>query len=357
MSRFYSQIAGGIAPYVPGEQPRDRRYIKLNTNECPYPPSPAVRQVLREFDSADLRLYPDPDSLELRGAMAKLYGLDVKQVFAGGGSDEVLGYCFQAFGNPGDRVYFADITYGFYKVYADLFSQRYVEIALNGDFRINAEDYLGLDGNIYIANPNAPTGIALSRGEIERILKANPDRLVVVDEAYADFSVYSSCVPLLGQYDNLLVVQTFSKSRSLAGMRLGFAFGSPELMEGLERIKYSFNPYNIDRLSMAVGVASIQDEAYFAETVGRVVTTRIRATEQLERLGMNVLPSSANFLFASLPGVEGSSLYTGLRERGVLVRHFDKARIADFVRITVGTDAEIDRLVECLEEIKQNKGK
>ncbi|MFV0401095.1 MAG: histidinol-phosphate transaminase [Oscillospiraceae bacterium] len=357
MSRFYSQIAGGIAPYVPGEQPRDRRYIKLNTNECPYPPSPAVRQVLREFDSADLRLYPDPDALELRSAMAKLYGLDVKQVFAGGGSDEVLGYCFQAFGNPGDQVCFADITYGFYKVYADLFSQRYVEIPLDGSFRINVEDYLGLDGNLYIANPNAPTGIALSRGEIERILKANSDRLVVVDEAYADFSVYGTCVPLLGQYDNLLVVQTFSKSRSLAGMRLGFAFGSPELMEGLERIKYSFNPYNIDRLSMAVGVASIQDETYFAETVGRVVTTRIRTTEQLERLGMNVLPSSANFLFASLPGVEGSSLYTGLRERGVLVRHFDKGRIADFVRITVGTDAEMDRLVECLEEIKQNKGK
>jgi histidinol-phosphate aminotransferase len=350
-SRFLGETARGITPYVPGEQPRDQAYIKLNTNENPYPPSPKVREALAAFAEGDLRLYPDPDAALLTGEMARFYGLPGDMVFAAGGSDEALGYAFMAFADRGSRVYFPDITYGFYKVYADLFGLEARELPLREDFTIAAGDYFGLEGMIVLANPNAPTGLALARGEIEHILQENQNCLVLVDEAYADFAGGLSCVGLTARYGNLLVVQTFSKSRALAGMRLGFAFGQPGLIEGLNRIKYSFNPYNLDRISLVVGIASIRDFDYTKRTINAIINARDRTAESLTRLGFTVLPSRANFLFAAYPGIGGAALSQKLRERGILTRHFDKDRIRDFLRITVGTEEQMQTLTAALEQI------
>jgi histidinol-phosphate aminotransferase len=347
--KFLSDTARKITPYVPGEQPQDKKYIKLNTNECPYPPSPEVIGALADFVGADLRLYPDPDMKALCREMAEYYHVPESYVFAGGGSDEVLGFAFMAFCNRGSDVYFPDITYGFYKVYADLFGQNIHEIPLDESFCINPDDYINLRGAIFIANPNAPTGIALERGEIERILKANPGCLVVVDEAYADFAEDCSCVDLIGGYDNLLVVQTFSKSRALAGMRLGFGFGKPGLIDALNRIKYSFNPYNIDRVSQAVAIAAIRDHTYFKKITADIVATREQTAKTLTGMGFNVLPSRANFLFAAHSCIPGGELYAKLKERGILVRHFQKERISGFVRITIGTEDEMQTLISTIQ--------
>ena len=349
-SRFLSKATASLEPYAPGEQPRDQRYIKLNTNECPYPPSPKVALALQEASSGDLRLYPDPDATDLTAALAEYHGLSPRQALACGGSDEVLAYAFMAFFDRGDRVCFPDITYGFYQVYADLFGLEAVKIPLRQDFTLNVEDYLGLEGHIFIANPNAPTGIALAPGEIEKILRDDPRRLVVVDEAYADFAPGSSCMGLIGRYDNLLIVTTFSKSRALAGMRLGAGYGDPALISGMNRVKYSFNPYNLDRISMAVGIAGIQDQDYFNEIVGKILATRQRVAGRLGGLGFTVLPSSANFLFLCHPRLSGGELYSRLRENGILVRHFQKPRIQEYIRLTIGTDAEMDIFLQKVEE-------
>ncbi len=341
MSSFY-RVAGG-RPYVPGEQPQDKQYCKLNTNECPYPPSPLVAQAIG--DCSDLRLYPDPTSLNLRAAMATAYGLSPKQVFAGGGSDEVLAYCFMAFCRAGDTVVFPDITYGFYQVYADLFGLQTQIVPLHDDFTVPTDALMQTEGHIFLANPNAPTGLVLPPADIAKLLEHNPHRLVIVDEAYIDFLTENTCIPLLKRYENLIVVQTFSKSRALAGMRLGFGFASSDIIEDIEKVQFSFNPYNIDRLSQRVGIAAIQDTAYLAQTVAKVTATRERVTSALRALGFEVLTSAANFVFAAPPHRDGGRFYTYLKDNGVLVRHFATARCAPFVRITIGRDDDMDTLL------------
>lgn len=352
MSRFLSRAAASITPYVPGEQPRDRRYIKLNTNECPYPPSPEVAKAISAFESGDLRLYPDPDSADFTAELAALHGLRPEQALACGGSDEALAFAFMTFCDRGSNVYFPDITYGFYRVYADLFALRAVEIPLREDFTVAVEDYFDKDGVIFLANPNAPTGIALQPAQIEEILRRNPEHVVVVDEAYADFAPGCSCVGLIDRYENLLVVQTFSKSRAMAGMRLAAAYGNAALIEGMNRVRYSFNPYNLDRVSLAAGIACVRDRAYTESLVRRVVATREKTATRLRELGFTVLPSSANFLFVRGPALSGEKLYTLLREQGILVRHFSKPRIQDFVRVTMGTDEEMEALFQVLEALR-----
>lgn len=351
MSRFLSSHASTMEPYVPGEQPRDKLYIKLNTNENPYPPSPKARAAVTGYNAARLNLYPDPTSSEFRAEIAKAYNLAPEQVFAGGGSDEVLAYAFMAFFDRGDKVYFPDITYAFYRVYAGLFGLNAVEIPLMPDFTLCPEDYFSLDGNIFLANPNAPTGICLEVSDIERILINNPDRLLVVDEAYIDFSGGKSCLELINRYDNLLVIQTFSKSYGLAGMRLGAGFGNPKLIEGLERIKYSFNPYNLDRVSLAVGIAAVRDVAYKNKTAAKIIATRERVRKKLLGMGFTVLPSDANFLFIKSPNTKGAELYKTLKQNGILVRYFGEPRVSDFIRVTVGTDSEMEKFLEKVAEI------
>lgn len=347
--RFWSDSTAGLTPYTPGEQPRDRTYCKLNTNECPYPPSPAVSDALLALNSADLRLYPDPDATALTAALAAEKGLGTDQVLVCGGSDEALAFAFMAFYAQGDTVCFADITYGFYAVYARLFGLHIHEIPLREDFTLSAADYMDAPGGIFIANPNAPTGIALARERIEELLCANPDRLVVVDEAYIDYAPVASCVPLIAKYDNLLVVQTFSKSRALAGMRLGAAFANASLIDAMNRIKYSFNPYNIDRVSQAVGCAALQDPLYLQEVTAKVIATRERVAAQLGGLGCRVLPSATNFLFVAHPKWTGHTFCAKLKEQGILVRYFDQPRIQSFVRVSIGTDLEMDQFLREVE--------
>ena len=347
MSRFLGRQAAALTPYTPGEQPRDRAYIKLNTNECPYPPAPDVADALA--DAAErVRLYPDPEALELRRAFAGVYGVDPSQVFAANGSDEVLAFAFLAFFDRGDKVFFPDPSYGFYPVYADLCGLRACSVPLREDYRITPGDFYGRDGHILIANPNAPTGLALPRGEIAGILERNPDRLVIVDEAYVDFAGDISAVPLLAGYDNLLVVGTLSKSRSLAGMRLGYALGSRELIAALERIKYSFNPYNVNRATQAAGIAALRDGAHFRETTGKVKRTRTRVSRELTGMGLRVLESEANFLFVSHPRLSGGELTAVLRENGILVRCFAHPATLAFARISIGTDEEMDTLLRAV---------
>lgn len=345
-SRFLSKETAAMTPYVPGEQPQDRRYIKLNTNENPYPPSPKVMEAVKNFDSGDLRLYPDPDATEFTKALAAFYGLDKSQVLACGGSDEALAFAFMAFFDRGESVAFGDITYGFYKVYADLFGLQSQIIPLGEDFTIKPDDYADVKANIFIANPNAPTGIAMSTAQIEEILQQDTDRLVVVDEAYIDFADSQSCISLTETYDNLLVIQTFSKSRALAGMRLGAAFGNAALIDGMNRIKYSFNPYNLDKISLAVGIEGINDRAYFQEITAKIKATRQRVSAELKKYGYEVLPSESNFLFVAHPKLSAEEMYTRLRNGGILVRYFNKPRIDRFIRVTMGTDDEMDEFLK-----------
>jgi len=356
MSRFWSPVVGTLSPYVPGEQPKLQNLVKLNTNEHPYGPSPKVLEAIRAASDDTLKLYPDPSSDQLRQAIAATVGVQASQVFVGNGSDEVLAHAFLALLKHDKPLRFPDITYSFYPVYCGLYGIQYETVPLAADFSINVDDYLpgasGQAGAIIFPNPNAPTGRALSLADVERIVAANPDAVVVVDEAYVDFGG-ESAVGLVARYDNLLVVQTLSKSRSLAGLRVGFAVGSAELIDGLERVKNSFNSYPIDRLASAGAVAALEDTEYFEQTRQAVIETRSRMTAGLEALGFEVLPSAANFVFARHPLKDAAGLAAALRERSIIVRHFRHARIDQFLRITVGTDEQVNLLLKALAEVLQ----
>ena len=354
MSRFFSARHGGLTPYVPGEQPRGREYVKLNTNESPFPPSPGVVRAAAE-EAGRLQLYCDPECTELRERAAALWGVEPDNILPVNGSDEILYFAFQAFGDDDHPFAFPDITYGFYPVYAEICHVPAHILPLREDFTVDPADYLGLGENILLANPNAPTGIALSRDEIEGIVASNPGNVVVIDEAYVDFGA-ESCVPLIRKYDNLLVTQTFSKSRSLAGARLGFGIGPRELIADLSTIKYSVNPYNVNRMTQAAGRAAIDDNDYYMENVRVIAENRAYTASALRSLGFTVLPSRTNFLFAGHSGLPGAALYAALKERGVLVRHFAKERIDGFVRVTIGTRAQMDILLEAVGEILSAAG-
>jgi len=347
MSRYWSPIVHKLRPYVPGEQPAMGTVVKLNTNENPYGPSPRVIAALSAEIGDGLRLYPDPGATRLREALARRHGLDRDEIFVGNGSDEVLAHGFQALLRHDAPLLFPDITYSFYPTYCRLYGVDYREVPLDGAMRISVADYRQPCGAIILPNPNAPTGIALARTEIEALVADHPDQVVVLDEAYIDFGG-ESAVPLVRSCPNLLVIQTFSKSRSLAGLRVGFAIGQRPLIEALERVKDSFNSYPLDRLALAGAVAAVEDEAWFEQNRDRIVASRDRLAAALLGLGFEVLPSAANFVFARHPGRSGATLAADLRSRGILVRHFARDRIADFLRITVGTDAENDRLIEAL---------
>ncbi|MDY3281494.1 histidinol-phosphate transaminase [Dysosmobacter sp.] len=352
MSRFLSEEAGRLAPYTPGEQPRDQQYVKLNTNESPFPPSPRVLEAIAR--ETQLNLYSDPTCAQLTEAIAKWYGLAPENVLTGNGSDEILAFAFRAFCGTGKGVAYADVTYSFYRSQVALFGLDATVIPLREDFSLRVEDYLDFPGTVVIANPNAPTGMAIPPSDIRRLLEANRERVVIVDEAYVDFGG-ESCVPLIPEFDNLLVVQTMSKSRSLAGGRIGFAMGSPELIAGLNRVKYSFNPYNVNRLSIVAGAAAMEDEEYFQSCCAAICRTRARTTEQLQALGFTVLPSRTNFVFAKSDRLSGEALYRGLKEQGVLVRWWaGGSRIGDYLRITIGSDEQMavltDRIARLLKQ-------
>lgn len=350
--RFWSPEVRELEPYVPGEQPKIQNLLKLNTNENPYPPSPkvveAVQAVLHE--QADvLRLYPDPDATALKQAIAKQQNINVSQVFVGNGSDEVLAHIFKAFFLQDEPILYPDITYSFYPVYSQFFGTKTKEIPLNENFEIDVRDYTQPNGGVIITNPNAPTSIALSLAEIEQVLQANPDRVVVIDEAYVDFGA-ESAVSLINRYENLVVCQTTSKSRSLAGLRVGFAIAQTHLIAALEAVKNSFNSYPIDRFAIAAAVASFEDQAYFEEQCQKVITSREKLVRDLTELGFNVLPSKANFIFATHSQHDAGQLAQKLREQGIIVRYFNKPRINQFLRITVGTNEQNARLVQTLKQ-------
>lgn len=354
MSKFLSREASRLAPYTPGEQPQDQQYIKLNTNESPFPPSPKVVKALSRAELLKLNLYSDPTCGQLVEAIAKRYELQPENVLTGNGSDEILAFAFRAFCGEGKPLAYADITYGFYKSQVALFGLEAKVIPLREDFTLNVDDYMDFPGTIVIANPNAPTGMTVPRTDIQRLLEADPERVVIVDEAYVDFGG-ESCVPMIYRYENLLVVQTMSKSRSLAGGRVGFALGSPALISALNRVKYSFNPYNVNRLSIIAGAVAVEDEPYFQTCTAAVRNNRAWTVRELEELGFTVLPSSANFIFAKSDKLPGGELYRKLKENGILVRWFDADRIRDYVRITIGSldqmTALVDEIARLLEEL------
>ena len=349
MSRFLTSLHKDLQAYTPGEQPQDRTYIKLNTNESPFPPSPAVREAVAE-EAGRLQLYSDPRSKALTQAVAELYDVEPDMVLMTNGSDEILNFAFMAFCGPDRPAAFPDITYGFYSVFGDLHHIPYKEIPLTQEYAVDISQYMGNDRTIFIANPNAPTGLALTLSQIEEILKANPDQVVVIDEAYGDFAE-ESAIPLVKKYENLLVTRTFSKSYSMAGARLGMGIGSKELIRDLDTIKYSTNPYNVNRMTAAAGLAALRENAYYMANCETIKKTRSRVTGELEKLGFRVLSSQTNFLFAAHNSVPGEAFYQGLKNRGILVRYFDKPRTRAFVRITVGTDSQMDALLDGIREI------
>lgn len=350
MSRFWSPVVHSLTPYVPGEQPKILNLIKLNTNENPYGPSPRVMEALRAEAADTLRLYPDPNADRVKAAVAAYHGVAPNQVFVGNGSDEVLAHVFLGLLKHAQPVLFPDVTYSFYPVYCALYGIEFETLPLDHEFAIDLHPYGRPNGGIIFPNPNAPTGRLLPVAAIERLLQANADSVVVVDEAYVDFGG-DSAIPLVQHYPNLLVVQTLSKSRSLAGLRVGFAVGAAALIEGLERIKNSFNSYPLDRFAIAGAVAAIEDRAYFEQTCAAIVRTRDSLVADLTRLGFQVLPSAANFVFARHPHRDAATLQQKLRERAIIVRHFHQPRIDQFLRITIGTDAECAALVEALEAV------
>ncbi|WP_423742159.1 histidinol-phosphate transaminase [Faecalibacterium sp. 7] len=352
MSKFLSPTLAAVTPYTPGEQPQDQQYIKLNTNESPYLPSPAVIAAVSEHEVEKLRLYSDPACADLLKAAAAHFGLQPEQIMPGNGSDENLFFALRAFCDADHPLAYADITYGCYGVWCGLMHIPSHIIPLKADFTLDPKDYYGLNQTIVLANPNAPTGIALPRAEIEGILKANPDSVVIVDEAYVDFGG-ESCVPLIDQYENLLVVQTFSKSRQLAGARLGLAMGNAKLIADLNRVKFSLNPYNINRLTLKAGQAALEDTAYFDRTRAAIVDTRTWTKQQLEQRGFAVLNSRSNFLFASTDRKDGKILYKELKKNGILVRHFDVPRIQNWLRITIGTSEQMKIFVNTLDKIME----
>ena len=350
MKEFWSKRIRDAVPYVPGEQPRDRKFIKLNTNENPYPPSPKAIHAMQEALNGDLRLYPDPECTELRAAAARCWSVKPEQVFCGNGSDEILAFCFQAFFDPDREVVFPKITYSFYPVYTDYFGLNRREVPMNPDFSDPVELLCGNNGGVVLANPNAPTGIAVGLDVVEKLLQANPDVVVIVDEAYVDFGAQSA-VELIDRYPNLIVVETLSKSRSLAGLRVGFAIGQENLINALRCVRDSINSYTVDRVAQAGAAAALLDGAYFDETRKKVMDTRAWTAAELEKLGFTVCPSQTNFLFARHPDKPGKDIFTRLRQEGVLVRRWDIPEIADWLRISIGTDVEMQELVRVLRQM------
>ena len=355
MSRFWSKTVHALTPYVPGEQPKLANLVKLNTNENPYGPSPKAIAAMQAELGDGLKRYPDPSGERLKQAVAGFYGLNSNNVFVGNGSDEVLAHVFLGLLKHEQPILFPDITYSFYPVYCGLYGIDYRTVPLDDAFRLNPADYRAPNGGIIFPNPNAPTGVLLDLSAVEAILQANPDSVVVIDEAYVDFggNELPTAATLVNRYPNLLVVQTLSKSRSLAGLRVGFAIGAPELIQGLERVKDSFNSYPLDRLALAGASAAIEDRDYFDQTRQAVMASRDRLSEQLRAQGFDVLPSAANFIFARHPQRDAADLAKALRERSIIVRHFAKPRIDQYLRITVGTDAECNALVTALADILQ----
>jgi histidinol-phosphate aminotransferase len=350
MSKFWSKIVHDLHPYVPGEQPKQTELVKLNTNENPYGPSPKVLKALQLELNDKLRLYPDPDSAALKKALADYYQLDTKQVFVGNGSDEVLAHVFNALFKHEQPILFPEFTYSFYPVYCGLYDIEYKKVPLNEQFQIDVSAYQQANGGIIFPNPNAPTGCLLSIADIEKLLKANTESVLVVDEAYIDFGG-ESAVSLIEQYPNLLVTQTFSKSRSLAGLRIGYAMGHPDLIEALVRVKDSFNSYPIDSLALAAGVAAIQDDEYFQQTCQKVIEQRDYVSRELEELGFEVLPSAANFVFARHPENDAAEIAEGLRENKVIIRYFDKPGIEQFLRISIGTKEENQQMLAAMDTL------
>ncbi|NLM76537.1 MAG: histidinol-phosphate transaminase [Ruminococcaceae bacterium] len=354
--RFWNSKTKALIPYVPGEQPRDRIRIKLNTNENPYAPAPEVMSALAEINSAELRLYPDPGSLELRQAISAYFGCKTDEVFVGNGSDEVLAMAFQAFFEPTgsgpavQAITFPDVTYSFYLVYARYYNLNWRTIPLDENFQVPLSAFASPSGGIILANPNAPTGIALSLDAIAWLAGQDRNRLIIVDEAYVDFAE-ASAVALLGEYDNLLIIQTLSKSRALAGLRLGYALGAPALIEALERVRDSFNSYTVDRLAQTAGKAAFEASAWFEQSRRRIIASREKLADELRERHFTVLPSSANFLFVSPPGRSGLDFYRGLRQAGILVRHFKQSRVDAYVRISIGTEDDMDTLVRVIDEM------
>ncbi len=346
MSRYFTEKLQNLTPYTPGEQPKDMQYIKLNTNESPFPPSQAVSDTVYN-ESQKLQLYSDPESVNVRTKLAEIYGVNANQVIVTNGSDEVLNFAFMAFSDEKNPLIFPNITYGFYPVFAELNHIPYTEIPLKSDFSIDVNDYIGANKTVVIANPNAPTGICLSLQEIENIVKSNPDNVVIIDEAYVDFGA-DSAVSLVDKYDNLLVVQTFSKSRSMAGARLGFAIGNEQLIADLNTIRYSTNPYNVNRMTEAAGVAALRDNNYYMDNCKTIVKNREWTVNELDKLGFEVLPSKANFVFAKSEKIDGEKLYLELKKRGILVRHFTKEKICQYNRITIGTIEQMQKLIETI---------
>ena len=349
MSRFFSEKYATLTPYTPGEQPRNRQYIKLNTNESPFPPSPKAQEYARQAAS-ELQLYSDPTCAALTAKAAQVFGIEPDEILFTNGSDDVLNFAFMAFCDESHPARFPDITYGFYSVFAELNHVPYTQVPLKEDLTVDIEDYVNCSSTIFLANPNAPTGIALTLDEVEAIVKSNPNNVVVIDEAYVDFGG-ESAVSLIHKYDNLLVTQTFSKSRSLAGGRLGFGIGCKALIRDLNTLKYSTNPYNINRMTMAAGLGALEDEEYFRRNCAAIIENRAWTTAELKKLGFTVLPSMTNFVFAKSPAIAGKALYEGLKDRGILVRHFDTPRLTDFIRVTVGSAEQMAAFIQTTKEI------
>ena len=349
MSRFFSEKYSTLVPYTPGEQPQDRKYVKLNTNESPFPPSKAVAEAV-ENEAGKLQLYSDPECVALRKKAAEVFGVNDDEIIMTNGSDEVLNFAFMAFADENNPLVFADITYGFYPVFAELNHIPYTEIPLKEDFSLDPADYTAVGKTVVIANPNAPTGLCLSLDVIEEIVKSNPDNVVIIDEAYIDFGGVSA-VELTKKYDNLLVTGTFSKSRSMAGARLGFGIGNAKLIADLNTVKYSTNPYNVNRLTAVAGIAALEDNGYYMDNCKIIQQNREWTTAELEKLGFTVLPSTANFIFAKSDRIGGEELYLTLKERGILIRHFTKERICDYNRITIGTAEQMKLFIDAVKEI------
>ncbi|MBO4939476.1 MAG: histidinol-phosphate transaminase [Clostridia bacterium] len=349
MSRFFSEKYAALDAYVPGEQPKDMQYIKLNTNESPFPPPAAVVEAAKT-EAGLLHLYSDPECTKFIEKATEIWKVKKGQILATNGSDEILNFAFMAFCDQSHPIVFPDITYGFYKVFAELNGVPYETIPLKEDFSMDPKDYMGIGKNIVIANPNAPTGLALSVQEIEEIVKSNPNNVVIIDEAYVDFGA-ESCVPLIEKYDNLLVTQTFSKFRSLAGGRLGLGIAQESLIADLNTVKYSTNPYNVNRMTMMAGYAALCEDEYFQTNGKKICKTRAFVTDALRELGFEVLESKTNFVFARSSEIDGKDLYLQLKSKGILVRHFDKARIADFNRITIGTNEQMHVFLDAIKQI------
>jgi len=339
-----------VVPYVPGEQPKETDVVKLNTNENPYPPSPNVKKLLDDFDCGKMRLYPDPEASVLVDAIAENYGVKPEQVFVGVGSDDVISMAFLTFFNSDKPVLFPDVTYSFYDVWAEVYRIPYKQIPLDENFRINAKDYMTENGGIIFPNPNAPTGILESVDMIEEIVKANPDSVVMIDEAYIDFGG-KSCLPLIGKYDNLLVIQTFSKSRSMAGMRIGYAIGSEKLIKYMNDVKFSINSYTMNCITQICGAESVKDKAYFEEHVNKIIETREYTKEKLTELGFTFPDSMSNFIFAKHESADANDIFAKLKGKKIFVRHWNKPRISDYLRISIGTPEEMEKLISALGEI------